>query len=265
MTAQEMRQRVKILENGEIDESELNDNEDDFEKLQVTDSEDEDENESNGDENRHDYRSKVNNLIYNDSDSDEANQTVVERPTPRKASAKSNATDIFDMVKNIEGDEDEVQFDSEDIRGRLAQLVDSDDSDDDVNVTAKKRVLVQLNDSDSEGEANKKSGGKETYDINSQDVRSRLAELEDSDESDVEQPKMVTKKSKRIIESDDSDVENDQLNVNASKEMTRRSNKRERSVSDDEEHENPSDKVADISVAKKRKSTQIIDSDDDDQ
>lgn len=184
----------------------------------------------------------------------------------RAADKEKNGFNIFDMVRSNENDEDAdehggLEIDSEDIRSRLAGLVDSDESDADVTIEpieSKKRVRIQLADSessDADGETIMRG-------IDAEDIRERLAELNESDDSKKENATTSTTKFNRIIDSEDSDTENNQSSVNAKQQPNGNAKKRERSRSSSDDE--MSAKSSDTSVAKKRKSRQIVDSDDDD-
>lgn len=262
-----MRQRAQIIGGEELNE--MNDLED-FEKLQVTD--------SGSDDNENDLESetvnrfeKTANLIYNESDNEDENHTLERAPVEKRSTSKRNTKfNIFDMVKNTENDKnhdneaEDIEINSEDIHSRLAESVDSDESDAEITIKPTKKVRIRMVESDSEDENVKNTTEHGIDEINSEDIRERLAELNDSDDTNEKNPKMSTKKFNRIIDSDeeDSDVENNQSSVNTTKKLngnnSNNNKKRERSTSDDE----MSAKSFDTSIAKKRKSQQIVDSDD---
>lgn len=206
MTAAEMEKRAQILagEYGESIEPTISvlDEDEDFERLVVTDSEDSDDDGSGLALASDTRREAYNTLIYNDSD----NEETVARPTPVKQSEKKgkqkpkSKINIFDMIKNSKDADDETndfEIDSEDIRGRLAELQDSDNSDAEGNVMIKKasntRKRITIVDSDTDSEAdepsairdsNKDQGDSqaagESHEISSENIRSRLAELTNS-------------------------------------------------------------------------------------
>lgn len=226
MTAGEMIKRALVIAGEYFENVEptisLLDEDEDFERLVVTDSEGEDENSSNdGLAQASDARREAfNTLIYNDSDQEDS----VSVPTPVKQTEKNGKQkpkakiNIFDMIKNNADDEskenkendennknnetNDFEIDSEDIRGRLAELQDSDGSDTEHNQTIKKvtnvrkRITIVDSDTDSDNDggvskikanAKMQDGSQdagESQDFSSQSIRSRLAELDDSDSDD---------------------------------------------------------------------------------
>lgn len=312
MTAAEMKQRANILAGnytGDEEQTQFNttalDEDEDFDRLVFVDSEDDDD---GGLETASDSRrDKVNTLIYNDSDDDENAPSRSPTKTAGKIADKGKPKiNIFDMIKNNDDDDaesehTEFEIDSEDIRGRLAQLL-SDESDNEsnntpANVTKSKsknnRKRIAIVDSDSDDEDNTRTpsvqqnsavdvnrsndSDKMNEDINSQKIRKRLAELADSDSDDEDTmlPVNTSSKSKHnsrnaLIDSDESndestkqhgDSDGDRVNVNKD-EPQKGSNKRERSVSDDSDDDS-------IGATKKKrtnnvsKRSAIVDSDDD--
>lgn len=105
-------------------------------------------------------RSRVENIIYNDSDNDETPRAVV--PPKAKKSARRDKVnkkfDIFDMVKAPDdaddlNDADTVQSTPDDVnevthRSRMAALVDSDDSNDEPKKQKRARRIVVIASSD---------------------------------------------------------------------------------------------------------------------
>lgn len=99
----------------------------------------------------------VNNLIYNDSDNDnDTHRTPMKRNVSieTKKEKTKRKFDIFDMLKEPESEE--IAMQSQELRNRLATLVDSDDSDNEtvsgtksINKSHKRNAII---DSDSEDE-----------------------------------------------------------------------------------------------------------------
>lgn len=142
MNAHQMRLVAKIL-GGETIESSNNGAEEDFERLYVSDSDDESFTEI--EMNRQSRLQKANELIYNDSDDENERQSIAITKIP------TNEENMFDMIKN--GTE---------------QMDQDDDHDED----------------EPENQRNA-AGAFESEEFNSQMIRQRLAELDDSDnESD---------------------------------------------------------------------------------
>lgn len=113
-------------------------------------------------------RSRVNNLIYNDSDNEET-QRVIVLPKPKKSARREKVNkkfDIFDMVKAA-GDDDDVEVtvrsnsdDDDEVpgsssmhRSRMAALVDTDDSDDEPQKQkrARRYAVIDSDDEDDRG------------------------------------------------------------------------------------------------------------------
>lgn len=267
MTAAEMRLRSNLLSGDDIGDASANEMiqvDDDFERLHVTNSDSElDEDIGRVVENREAKRQKVNDLMYNDSDNEDEQRSPL-KPSKDKRSKKSGQKiNIFDMVKNSGDndkeannvyDENEMEINSEDIRSRIAQLDDSDTSD--VEQTAKAvkqpRKRIAIVDSDSEDDDVQMIGNSvendaeivlpnadmepNSEDFSSQAIQSRLAALEDSD-SDTE-----LAIGKQTIEN------------------KRHSNKRERSASGDE---TLNDGQALVSQNKKKAKKLLIEDEDD--
>lgn len=169
MTVAEMNERAQMVTGEHFTQSTLIpiDEEEDFERLVVSESEDEATVDLTAAPKSR--QSQINTIIYNQSDDEE------EPPlnSPVKAQKKSadqkkpkKKFNIFDMVKNGEDDNgadvvetQEFEIDSEDIRDRLAQLQDSDDSDNDASTSSKtnvaktnrKRITIADSDSDDDG------------------------------------------------------------------------------------------------------------------
>lgn len=120
---------------------------------------------ADGDDLSDSQRSRVDNIIYNDSDNDDSPRLVV-LPKPKKSTrgGKLNKMfDIFDMVKAPDDDDDEevaVQSTPNDDvemprsssmhRSRMAALVDTDDSDDEPQQQKRSRrnVIIDSDDED---------------------------------------------------------------------------------------------------------------------
>lgn len=143
MTADQMRLAAKILA-GETIPSNNDGAEEEFERLYVSDSEDESFTEI--EMNRQSRLQKANELIYNDSDDEHERQSISKNKKP------TNEKDMFDVIedgaeqmdqdnKQIEDepmDDQNVgaafeseEFNSQMIRQRLAELDDSDNESDD--------------------------------------------------------------------------------------------------------------------------------------
>lgn len=138
MTATEMRLAANILSGEPIENIESEEVED-FERLYVSDSDDDSFSEIERD--RQNRQQKANELIYNESDKEDEQRTPL-KPEPKLN--KKKGINLFDMIKdgsdNMEQDDDATNddanttgaaFDSEEfnsqvIRSRLAQLEDSD-------------------------------------------------------------------------------------------------------------------------------------------
>lgn len=154
--------RLKFLA-GELDEEE----EDRLEHQQTTQIDDNemdvitystDDDEENDVENSSSKTSPVNNLIYNDSDNDnDTHRTPMKRNVTieQKKEKTKRKFDIFDMIKEPESED--IAMQSQELRNRLATLVDSDDDSDNETVTGTKSINRTHNrnaiiDSDSEDE-----------------------------------------------------------------------------------------------------------------
>lgn len=144
MTAKEMRLAAKLLSGEPIENVETANVDDDFDRLYVSDSEDESFTEIEKD--RQNRLQRANELIYNDSDNDEEHRPAP-NPNPKPTKKPKGGINLFDMVKDgaeqmDQDNEDEsndgqntTAFDSEEfnsqvIRNRLAQLEDSDSESD---------------------------------------------------------------------------------------------------------------------------------------
>lgn len=142
MTAKEMRLAAKLLSGEPIENVETADVDDDFDRLYVSDSEDESFTEI--EKNRQNRLQRANELIYNDSDNDEDLRPAA---NPKPTKKPKGGINLFDMVKDVteqmeqdDGNEsnhgqntiafDSEEFNSQVIRSRLAQLEDSDSESD---------------------------------------------------------------------------------------------------------------------------------------
>lgn len=148
MTAEQMRMAAKIL-GGESIENDLPAVDDEFERLYVSDSE-EDTSFTEIEKDRQNRLQKARDLVYNDSDDEDERQSI------SKSNNANNPINSFDMLKNGSdqtNDDNEIEpapavvFDSEEftsqvIRQRLAELDDSDDESN--NQTGNKIIYLNL-------------------------------------------------------------------------------------------------------------------------
>ncbi|XP_031631724.1 protein timeless homolog [Contarinia nasturtii] len=160
-------------------------------------------------------RQRQQRLIYNDSDNDDE-QRVALQPKPAKKSKKG--IHLFDMIKDG------------------TEMVQSEDEDN------------QNNDDDANN-----FGAPESEEFNSQVIRRRLAQLEDSD-SDSEIGNGVS--AKMLNTDDENEKENEEGGTN--------SNKRERSVPEEMTTLSDDDEEPIMVPQKKKARMSIIDDDDDD-
>lgn len=269
MTGNELQMRANILSGdyAEADNIEIND--DDFGPLQVSDSEDDDIDTAaaalkSDHKNR---KERTNNLMYNDSDSEDELRLPLKPTDTKKPNKKIN---IFDMIKN--NDDNDNSNDQTNQSNADNEPASDDDDDDDANMShmnrSKKRPTII--DSDSEPDEQPETQSEEmeinTEEFSSQVIRSRLAALEDSDsEAENEEPMSrttATKKSRNVIESDDSDNENKMPASNAAThDSPTQLNKRQRSGIDDDEIDNDGP-LAPVRQHKKPRLS-IVDDDDD--
>lgn len=158
-TSDDINLRVKLLA-GELDDEEMEEQQttqtdnDDVEMDPITYSTDDD---VDDDENVSNKKSPVNTLIYNDSDNDnDTHRTPMKRNVSieKRKEISKRKFNIFDMLKEPESEE--IAMQSQELRSRLATLVDSDDSDNDtitgtksMNKTHHRNAII---DSDSEDE-----------------------------------------------------------------------------------------------------------------
>lgn len=285
MTADEMRLRARLLGNEEVGDAGFEE-EADFEPLHVTDSEseaDNDDDDGSINENNESRRQKQNTLMYNDSDNEDDLRLPLKPQPAKKTLTTTKKINIFDMLKtgdevneNMEADEShDIEMDSEDIRERIAELDDSDASIDEIQATTsakqpRKRIaIIDSDEDDSNGEDGVIEQNKEnrlpnteiepnSEDFSSQAIRSRLAELDDSDSDTDELMAKSTKTSVNLVDTDASDVET--TKIGQTLEERRQSNKRERSIS---EEDFTNDQTT-LAGQKKKAKKMVIEDDDDD-
>lgn len=149
MTAAEMRQRANIVQKYTSSETQSDDNEDDFDRLLVCNS----ENEDNSEEINETIRDDMNKVIHNQrNDNDYGTQPIANENSKKKETNESPETEIAGA--------DEAEINTEAIRFRLNELLDSDDSDVSThieatasfvkNVVGMKRRRIQAFESDSD-------------------------------------------------------------------------------------------------------------------
>lgn len=163
-TSEDIKLRIQFLA-GELDEEDgdqfeqqqqtirMNVDDDEMDTITYTTDDDEEEEEAN----TSGKKSPANNLIYNDSDNDnDTHRTPMKRNASiaKKKETTKRKFDIFDMLKEPESEE--IVMQSQELRNRLATLVDSDDSDNEtitgtksINKSHKRNAII---DSDSEDE-----------------------------------------------------------------------------------------------------------------
>lgn len=151
MSAKQMRLVANLLSGEPIENDGVADAEDDFERLYVSDSEDESFTEI--EKNRQNRLQRENELMYNDSDNEEEQRSALKPPPPppppstlpktKEPKKSKGGINLFDMVKdgsdridqddetsndghNNTGAFDSEEFNSQVIRRRLAQLEDSE-------------------------------------------------------------------------------------------------------------------------------------------
>ncbi len=252
--------RLKLLA-GELDDDEEGDqieqqqaDQDNVEMDPISYSTDEEEDEENqsGDASRSE-KSPVNNLIYNDSDNDnDTHRTPMKRNVTieQKKEKTKRKFDIFDMIKDPESEE--IVMESQELRNRLATLVDSDDDSDNDTITGTKSINKShkrnaIIDSDSEEE-------KENTVLNSAD---------DTTTTTTKSMASTTLDSHFESSAFDGDHSSHNIGINVSDDVNgTRNNKRERSESDESMVD------GEIAVAKKKarklvSRRAVIDDDDD--
>lgn len=169
MTANQMRLAAKIVGGETIvdaidsgDENEMGDDGNNFDRLYVSDSED--DSFSAIDMDRKNRLQKTRDLIYNDSDDENEREAITTSNNRASAATQDNA---FDMIRNGNGDGIDDEIDENKQSERVDQMelsgVQEDNNGGNVNVST-----IQF---DSE-------------EFNSQVIRRRLAELDDSDGGD---------------------------------------------------------------------------------
>lgn len=243
MTGNELQMRANII-SGDYAEPDNIGFDDDFGPLQVSDSDDDDiDNTATAlKKDQQNRKERTNNLMYNDSDSEDELRLPLKPIEKKKSTKKIN---IFDMIKN---NDDNDNYNDQTIQSNVDNELASDD-DDDANSLhmnrSKKRPTVIDSDSESDEKPEAKSEEMEinTEEFSSQVIRSRLAALEDSDSEPDNDPQMsrsiATKKSRNVIESDDSDNENKMPAPNAAiPDSPTQLHKRQRSGIDDDEIDN---------------------------
>ncbi|XP_055324474.1 protein timeless homolog [Sitodiplosis mosellana] len=211
MAAKEMRLAAKLLGGEPIENIESADADDDFERLYVSDSEDESFTEIEKD--RQNRLQRANELIYNDSDNEEEQRPAL-KPT-NQAKKPKGGINLFDMVKDgteqmdqddesasNDGQNTTTAFDSEEfnsqvIRRRLAQLEDSDSESDSAAGNGVSGKATNNDESEKEGE--------ETFNSNKRErsVPEAVATMSDDDDPIVAPQKKRAKIS--IIDDDDDD------------------------------------------------------------
>lgn len=135
-----MRLAANLLSGEPFDSIESEPIEEDFERLYVSDSEDDSFSEIERD--RLNRQQKANELIYNSSDNEDEQRT-----TPKPKQSKNKGINLFDMIKDG------------------TEQMDQDNNDDD----------------DANDDANQTNAAFDSEQFNSQVIRRRLAQLEDSD------------------------------------------------------------------------------------
>lgn len=158
-TAEDINLRVRLL-NGELNDEDQQQDDVEMDRILYS-TDEEDESEADAEETNDGLgkgSSATNNLIYNDSDNDDSIQrTPMKRSETitQKREKTRKKFDIFDMVKEPESEE--LVMPSQELRSRLATLVDSDDDSDNDTIIATKSVNKSHNrnaiiDTDSEDE-----------------------------------------------------------------------------------------------------------------
>lgn len=185
MTAVEMRHRADLIQNFD---TKSDGNDDEFEKLRVSDSETEDDlNEIN--ETPMKSHDEVNKLIYDESDGDDnhvrGNVTAI---------STGENIDLHSEAENAVPSDAEMN--TEDIRSRLNSLLDSDDSDHSGgsssvsrNRKTTKRRRIQAFESDSDNDENVTDNSSTQMELIRNEANTKSA--------------IGAKKKKAIIESDD--------------------------------------------------------------
>lgn len=158
MTANEMIKRAKIVSGESVNENEVED--EDLDRSDDSHSEDDVPKSDDLSKASNNRREKNNELIYNESDHEE--KTPIKRPAKNIKKHSKPKINIFDMVKDSQTDQNETintqdsfEIDSEDIRHRLAELQDSDESENESNEINnskinRKRLAIVDSDTDSD-------------------------------------------------------------------------------------------------------------------
>lgn len=170
MTANQMRLAAKIVSGESIvdamdsgDGNEMaDDDENNFERLYVSDSED--DSFSAIDMDRKNRLQKTRDLIYNDSDDDNEREAITTSTNRAPTTTKEN--DAFDMMRNGNGNDDDAEVDRNEQSERVDQM----------------ELSSGRGDTNAEGATSAIQFDSE--DFNSQVIRRRLAELDDSDGGD---------------------------------------------------------------------------------
>lgn len=271
MSANELRMRANILSGDYAETDNIESNDDDFGPLQVSDSDDDDIDTNatalkNVQQNR---KQRTNNLMYNDSDSEDDQRLPLKLTDKKKPAKKIN---IFDMIKN--NDDNDNSNEQTNQSNADKEPASDDDDDDDVSISRMNRPKKRATmiDSDSEPDDKPEEEPEEveinTEEFSSQMIRSRLAALEDSD-SDAENDEpisrtTVTKMSKNVIGSDESDNENDKSALVApAHDSPTQLNKRQRSGIEDDDDEIDNDGTLAAARQHKKPRLSIVDDDDD--
>lgn len=150
MSAKQMRLVANVLSGEPVESEEVADADDDFGRLYVSDSEDESFTEIEKD--RQNRLQRANELIYNDSDNEEEQRTALQPPpSPKTKEAKKSkgGINLFDMVKD---GTDQMDQDDETTSNDGHNSTAAFDSEE-FNSQVIRRRLAQLEDSDSETES----------------------------------------------------------------------------------------------------------------
>lgn len=187
MTAAEMRQRANIVQKYASSETQSDDYEDDFERLLLCNSETEDDLEEINDT----LRDDMNTLIHNHSDDNDYDLQLIANENSKKKESKESSQTENAFV-------DKAEINTETIRSRLNELLDSDDSDVSThiestasfakNVVGVKRRRIQAFESDSDMDD-------DTENIPNTQVKENYMNTNTSS--------IISAKKKKAIESDD--------------------------------------------------------------
>lgn len=210
--------RTKILSGEEVEEEVQPESEDNQDNGQNSD----DEPEFDFEAARAKRSADLNSIIYNNSD-DEEERRAPEKPKQKK---KKQSNLMFDMIKETNTDEPEVndpEFDSENFSTRLAELNDSSDSDNEINTSkakVKKRTLIDSSDSENDDTNNKSNAAAisgNTFENNDVDDGSVVNTMVSFNSSEIveETTDNKCKKRERSLDSDSSS--DGEMNVRAKK------------------------------------------------